>query len=177
MPQMTRNAFLVAASLLSLAACGTTDLTARGEVIATFEGAMTGFTFEQDTRLEAPERDASLGLITGDCEMGRVLGVDGEPAWGVVVEIRRGSVADDLGLASVTIMQRTDSAVEEGRIEVVLGVSQFASGAGVCIVEILYAEADSGMVGLTGDCEVADIDGNTANVTVELDIVGCTVVE
>lgn len=177
MTQMTRTAFLLAASLLSLTACGNTELTARGSVTATFEGAVTGFNFEQDTRLETPMRDAALGLITGDCEMGSILGVDGEPAWGVVVDIRRGSDVDDLGLASVTIMQRTDLLPEEARVEALLGFSQFTSGAGACFVEIGYAEPDGGMVGLTGDCEVADAAGNTATINVALDIVGCSVVE
>jgi len=176
MTETTRTVLLLAAAL-SLGACGSTELTARGDVVATFDGAMSGFTFEQDTRLETPERDASLGLITGDCEMGRVVGAGGEPAWGVVVDIRRGGAVGDLGLASVTIMQRTDSAPSDGRVEAEIGLSHFTSGAGACSVEIPYAEPDGGMVGLSADCEVSDADGNLATLTVNLDIIGCTVVE
>jgi len=173
---MTRTILLFTAAL-ALGACGNTDLTARGEVVATFSGAMSGFTFPEDTRLEAPERDASLGLITGDCQMARVSAADGTPAWGVVIDIRRGGVVDDLGLASVTLMQRTDSDPTEGRVEAEIGVSPFQSGAGTCSLEIPYAEPDGGMVGLSGDCDLTNAAGDTATVHAQLDIIGCAVVE
>lgn len=174
MTEMTRHATILA-SALCLVACGSSELTARGSVIATFEGATSGFTLLQDTRLETPSRDASLGLITGDCEMARVADVDGAPAWGVIVGLRRGGEITDLGLASVTIMQRTDNDPSAGRIEAELGVVQFTS-AGACTVDVSYASPDGGVVGLNGDCEVSDASGNLATVSVQLDIAGCTVV-
>jgi len=173
---MTRYLF-VAAALLTLSACGNTDLTARGSVIATFEGASTGFQFDEDTRLEAPERDGTLGFITGNCEMAQVMGEDGEPAWGIVVDLMRGRNIDDNGLSSVTIMQRTDAAPSAGWVEAQLGMVSFMSGADTCSVEMNYAEPDSGMLGMSGSCDLQDAEGNMASVAIDLDVIGCTVIE
>ncbi len=173
---MTRTS-LLAVALLALSACGHTDLTARGEVTATFEGTSTGLRFNNDTRLEAPEGDASLGLITGNCEMARVADAEGEAAWGIVVDLRRGGSVEDNGLSSVTIMQRTDTAPDQGRIEAELGMASFTTAAGTCGIDVPYASEDSGLVGLSGTCEVQDAEANVATITVELDIVGCTVVD
>ncbi|MBX3272409.1 MAG: hypothetical protein KF729_19270 [Sandaracinaceae bacterium] len=169
---MNRHLLPALAAFSLLTACGNTELTARGSVVATFEGAESGFSFAEPTRLEVPG-DASLGFITGSCELARV----GEGAYGVVVEIRRGGNIDDNGLSRVTIMQRTDAEVGTGRVEAELGLTQFTSGAAGCAIEVPYAQPDGGTVGLLGDCEVRDTNGNVANLSVDLDIIGCTVLE
>ncbi len=176
MSLMTRYIF-VAATLLTLTACGNTDLTARGSVIATFEGAETGFRFTEDTRLEVPERDGTVGFITGGCQMAPVASADGEPAWGIIVDLDRGTNTGDNGLSRVTIMQRTDAAPTAARVEAELGMVSFMSGADGCSIEFDYATPDSGMIGMMGTCGVQDADGNTATVAVDLDIIGCTVLE
>ncbi|MCB9591949.1 MAG: hypothetical protein H6719_04385 [Sandaracinaceae bacterium] len=172
MPVTTRH-LLIAAALLSLTACGNTELTARGSVTARAGSLESPFIFDQPTRLEVPERDAALGLITGSCEMAKVA----DDTWGIVVEIRRGGTIDDNGLASVTIMQRTDAEPGTGRIEAELGTTSFTSSADSCAIEVEYAEPDSGMVGLLGDCGLQDAAGNEATISVDLDLIGCTVLE
>ena len=162
----------------ALTGCNHDDgLTARGSVIADVGGTRTGFSFPDETRIDQPDAGGALGLITGSCEMGRVAGADGSEQWGIVVEIRRGSTVDDLGLDSVTIMQRTDAEPTAGRVEAQLGTAPYTSGSAGCTLEIAYAVEDGGMVGLTGGCDVADESGaNSATVAVDLDLAGCTVI-
>ncbi|MEQ9699289.1 MAG: hypothetical protein RLO54_15745 [Sandaracinaceae bacterium] len=172
---MIRRTLLVSlfASLLLVACGGDHGLTARGSVTADADGRSTGFAFPDDTRLDVAG-DGAAGLVTGECEMAKV----GEDAWGLVVTIRRGATVDDLGLSSVTIMQRTDADPSAGRVEAELGTTLYSPAAGAtCQVDVPYAVDDGGMVGLTGDCAVQDVDGNTATVSVELDLVGCTVID
>lgn len=171
---MTRHLLVAAAALVSLTACGNTDLTARGRVIASYGGTERGFTFTENTRLEVPERDASTGFITGSCEMAQV----GPDTWGIVVEIRgSGAPSDESPLTSVTIMQRTDAEPGTGHVEAVIGGETFTSGTEGCAIEIPYAERDSGMVGITGDCGVTNDAGDEASIAVELDLIGCSVLE
>jgi hypothetical protein len=145
-------------------------------VIADVGGTRTGFQFPEDTRLDQPDSGSALGLITGSCEMGRVAGADGSDQWGLVVSIQRGSTVDDLGLDSVTIMQRTDAEPTEGRVEAELGATSYTSGSAGCVVELAYVSDDGGMVGLTGSCDVDDGGANTANIAIDLDLAGCTVI-
>ena len=166
----------LAAALFALAGCEESDdLTARGEVTATLDGASTGFSLDHGHWREAPRAHASLGRVTGDCSMRRVANADGQTSWGVIVSIRRGGEVDESRLASMTIMQRSDSRAEDGRVEAELGMTRFVSR-NRCSVEMNYADAEGGMVGLTSQCEVADAAGNAARVTVELEIMGCDVV-
>lgn len=152
-------------------------LTARGSVIADVGGTRTGFQFPDETRIDQPDGGGALGLITGSCEMGRVAGADGSDQWGIVVQIQRGSTVDDLGLDSVTIMQRTDAEPTAGRVEADLAATSYTSGSAGCTVEFAYVSDDGGMVGLTGSCDVADEGGaNTANIAIDLDLAGCTVI-
>jgi len=156
---------------------GENGLTVRGSVEVDAGGAMTGFSFPNDVRIDEAEASAE-GRVTGLCEMRQMRGAEGEDVWGVIVEIHRGGTVDDLGLASLTVMQRTDAAAGEGRVEAELGTTLYTSDAGAaCTVDIPYAVRDSGMVGLTADCEVRDADNDVANVTLELDLVGCAVAE
>lgn len=178
---MTLRTFLVALSttvVAFVAGCGGENgLTVRGSVEVDTGDATTGFNFPHDVRIDEVEA-SSVGRVTGLCEMRRVRGRDGEQTWGVVVEIHRGGVVDDRGLASLTIMQRSDAAPDGGRVEAELGTTHYASGAGGdCSVEMPYAVRDSGMVGLTAHCELRDASGETAAVQLELDLVGCTVAE
>ncbi|MCA9609094.1 MAG: hypothetical protein KC619_26010 [Myxococcales bacterium] len=169
---MTRH-LLVALALVSLSACGSNDLTARGSVIASYGGTERGFDFVENTRLEAPEGGGVSGIVTGSCEMAAV----GDGVYGIVVEIHGGNPAgDDFPLTSVTIMQRSDSLAETGSIEATIGESTFTSSAG-CSLVVPYAEADSGMVGLAGDCTVMNDTGEEATLSIDLDLIGCTVLE
>lgn len=165
-----RTAFVsLLGSVLFLVGCGGDHgLTARGSVTAEADGRTTGFTFPSDTRIDVAG-DGAAGLVTGECEMAQV----GEDAWGLVVTIRRGATVDDLGLSSVTLMQRTDAEPSAGRVEAELGTTSYG---GACEIDVPYAVEDGGMVGLTGSCEVTDADGQTARVELELDLVGCTVI-
>lgn len=170
---MTRL-LLVALALVSLSACGNTELTARGSVVASYGGTERGFSFVENTRLEAPERDGLAGIVTGSCEMAPV----GEGAYGIVVEIRGGNpTGDDFPLTSVTIMQRSDADPATGSVEAVIGESRFLSGAAGCSVQVEYATPASGMVGLVGDCSVMNDAGDEATLSIELDLIGCTVLE
>jgi hypothetical protein len=166
------------ASFALLGACGGDNgLTVRGSVQADTGDARTGFSFPEDVRIDEAEASGE-GRITGLCEMRQMRRVDGEDVWGVIVELHRGGTVDDLGLASLTVMQRTDATPDEGRVEAELGTTLYTSDAsGRCSVEIPYAVRDSGMVGLTADCDVQDADGNPATVALELDLVGCTVAD
>ena len=170
---MTRP-LLVALALVSLTACGSNDLTARGSVVASYGGTERGFNFPTDTRLEVSERDAASGIITGSCEMAAV----GDGVYGIVVEINGGNpTGDDFPLTSVTIMQRSDALPESGSVEATIGESSFTSGSAGCSIEVPYADADSGMVGLVGDCAVMNDAGDEASLSIELDLIGCTVLE
>lgn len=162
-----------------LAGCGgETGLTVRGSAEVDTGDAQTGFQFPEEVRIDEVEASAE-GRVTGLCEMRQMRGeADDEDVWGVVVEIHRGGTVDDLGLTSLTVMQRTDAAAEEGRVEAELGATLYTSDAGgACSVEVDYAVRDSGMVGLIGTCEVQDPDGNPADVDLELHLVGCRVAE
>ncbi len=150
-------------------------LSVRGAVVSETRGA---FTFDQDYRLDSPPEGFG-SVFTGECEMARVGGTDAEPVWGVVATIRRGNDIDDLGLASVTVMQRTDQDAADGRVEATFGVTEFTSANGAtCNLEIPYLDDGSGgMVGVMGDCEVGDGNGATEQLTITLDLTGCTVID
>ena len=87
----------------------------------------------------------------------------------------RGGMVDDQGLSSLTLLQRTDALPENGRVELELGTTPFASREGECRLDIDYLVEDSGMLGLSGGCETYDQAGRAASVSVGLDLVGCTV--
>lgn len=156
--------------------CSNDDgLSARGSVVSETRGT---FEFTQDTRLDGPPEGLD-GVFTGSCEMAAVAPAEGDAEhYGVVMTIRRGNDVDDLGLAEVTIMQRTDADPGAGRVEAVFGMTDFTSdAAGPCTIEIPYAERDAGIVGLTGECTLADADGNEETVTIALDVTGCEVID
>jgi len=176
---MTRQ-LLLAASLLALAGCsGNTDLTARGHVTANVDGTPRGFSFPNDIRLDAPEPGTAEGLITGTCEMAEVEDPErGDSSWGVVFTLSGGlNGSDDNPLTSVTIMQRSDADPSAAYVEAEIGGVSHASGSGSCAIDIEYATEDSGMVGIVGTCDVTSDAGDTASMDVQLDIIGCTVLD
>ena len=177
---MIRRTLLVASLLVASAALGAcggdTGLIARGAVEVDTGTARTGFSFPNDVRIDGVD-DTGVGRVRGLCELHRVYDDPSTEQYGVVVEILRGFESEEQGLASLTVMQRTDAFPEEGRVEVELGTTPYASRDGECHMEIEYAVADGGMLGLSGACEVYDADGNAASAVVTLDFAGCAVVE
>lgn len=176
---MTRQ-LLLAATLLALVGCsGNTDLTARGHVTANVDGTPRGFSFPNDIRLDAPEPGTGEGLITGTCEMARVEDpVGGDSSWGVVFTLEGGiNDSDDNPLTRVTIMQRSDADPAAAYVEAEIDGVTHTSGSGACAIDLEYVTEDSGMVGIAGACDVASDAGDTAAIEVELDIIGCTVLD
>lgn len=168
----------VALSLFAVLAFGCSNnegLSVRGSVRSLNTGE---FNFDTDYRLDSPPEGYG-SVFTGECEMAQVLGVDGEPAWGIVATVRRGNDIEDPGLDSVTIMQRTDRALTDAHVDAVFGMTEYSStGAGGCSVEIPYAlPDDGGVVGLTGSCEVINADGNSETLDIALDFTGCDVID
>ncbi|MFK7989902.1 MAG: hypothetical protein AB8I08_28035 [Sandaracinaceae bacterium] len=169
------STLLVACAML-LGACGGDEgLLASGSVTVEGTDLSTGFSFPADVRIDGIDAGGD-GRIRGTCDMNRVYDIPQEDHYGVVVEILRGFESDDdRALTSLTVMQRTDAPAENGRIEVMLGTTAYTSREGECQMAVEYAA--SGMVGLTGACDVYDADGESVNTVVSLDLAGCTVTE
>lgn len=176
---MMRRLSLSVSSILvlavaGLAGCGGDDgLTVRGSVEVMGDELQTGFPFPSDVRIDGVDTSTS---ITGTCELRRLAVEDELDHFGVVVEMHRGTV-EDRGLASITIMQRTDSLPEDGRVDLTLGTTAFASREGECQIDIDYVTGDGGVVGLSGACDTYDENGAVASAVIGLDLIGCTVSE
>lgn len=176
---MTRRLLLSVSSILvlalaGLAGCGGEEgLTVRGSVEVMGEELQTGFPFPSDVRIDGVDTSSS---ITGTCELRRLDVEDELEHYGVVVEMHRGTI-EDRGLASITIMQRTDSVPEDGRVELALGTTGFASREGECQIDIDYVTGDGGVVGLSGACDTYDENGAVATAVIGLDLMGCTLSE
>lgn len=159
---------------LALSACGSSGgLTAQGSVAVTTDDATRRFDFPTETRLDG----TAAGRFTGMCVLRRMREADGTAYWGATVEVRSGGTApgDDFPLQRVTVVQSTAADPSRGHLEVELGGVLMKTVEGACSVELRYVLPD-GVVGLSSDCEVADMDDTQrAQVALELDVAGCDV--
>ncbi len=170
---MTPSRLIHSCLALAIAAlavgCGSDDeLTVSGEAAVTFApDYVERFTFEGQTQLQKDDLAAGTeGVFGGHC----VLSEGGLTAVDVSVD-RPGASA---GLTELRIQAEAD---EGGAMRAVVdGVAyDGTSDAGACSIRTLYAMTHDGTAGVEVDCDVADVDGNTATASADLHFTGCLV--
>lgn len=170
---MTRRILLPLLALPLLAACGDAGLTAQGSVTVTSPGpTVRTFDLPSQTRLDG----SSPARFTGACHLLRTMDAEGYEQWGVTMDIHSGGTnpGDVTPLTRVSVMHNTGAPAESGRVEIELGGVTYAPVDGECTVTVPYALAD-GVVGVTSQCTVSSASGDTAEVSLELDLAGCSV--
>jgi hypothetical protein len=156
------------ASMLLTACGGDRGLTVMGSVAVTDgEALSTGFPFNQETNLDDPG-----SIPTGTCEVRRNVDDTGAVQWGVVA-VLNGTVREGRGLSSITVMGNTADAAS-GRVEAQLGTTAYTSDDRECEIVVEYLHHSQ--VSIRGGCDIADANGEDAHAEIDLEYVGCNVV-
>jgi hypothetical protein len=169
---MTPSHLILALLLAGVAAgCGANDeLTVRGDAAITFTpDYVERFTFDAETQLQKDDLAAGAeGVFGGHC----VLSQGGLTA--VDVEVERPGASG--GLTSIRIQAEAD---EGGAFRAVVdGVAyDGTSDSGACTIRTLYAMHHDGTAGVEVDCDITDVDGNTATASADLHFTGCMVTD
>lgn len=170
---MTRRILLPLSALLVLCACGDAGLTVQGLVAVTAPGpTVRTFDFSNETRLDG----STPARFTGTCRLLRTLDDEGSEQWGATVDIHSGGTdpRDVTPFTSLSIMQNSGAPESAGRVEVELGGVVYTPIEGACEVAMPYVLGD-GVVGLVSTCKVANENGETVDVELEVDLAGCFV--
>lgn len=162
--------------LVALTACADEDpgyLRVQGVAVVVLEdGTETGFDFPNDVRLDDDRIAPADGRIAGHC----TIGTGGEGEHDVLhVGITR-TVADaesELGLRGLVI--RMDDPLS-GEVQAELGhASLSGSSEAECTLSRPYVERQDGLAAVVADCMLAGPEGESAQLAVDLQFVGCTV--
>lgn len=162
---ITLTVLLAVPATVAMMGCNNSPgLTASGEVTVEANGATTGFTFEEITRLDGA---APNGAITGTC----TLTTDpSHAAYGVVIDLFAPSSTEGRALRGITIMTRTDTPAE-GTIEAELGADTFR---GTCNVDVPFVNGNGQVSVHTEGCTIEGA-GETATVDLALTLSSCTI--
>ena len=159
---------------LLVAGCCEEDpgLTVRGSVAVAFDGAETGFSFAEDTRLADDVLAGYDGPMAGHCTIDPQGPVDR-------AIVRPGEVEEgsrELRSFSATLEEGAE--LSSGQVEIELGTSVLAaSGGAECNLELIYVNTDTGQVGLSAGCLAQSEDGESADLDAELHFRSCEVLE
>lgn len=156
------------------AGCANDDegyLRAQGAAVAVLpDGTETGFDFPNDVRLDDDRIAPADGRLAGHCTIGR--GGEGEHDVLDVAIVRTGEPAeDDLGIRSLTV--HLDDPATGSLTAELAGATFSAESGATCSVSRPYVETRDGLAAVMADCTVADPDGRTAQLIVDLQFVGC----
>lgn len=155
---------LLAVSVLSslLAGCADDDyLRVSGSAdVELDDGTTSGFSFDDDTRLDDDRASEVSGAVAGHCTI---------TSDTLDVGLER-SEEEGLGLRSLTIRIGDDSST----VTAFLGGEEYMGAPPEeCTVEELYRDADEGVAAVELDCALYDAAGTRVESTAELHFAGC----
>lgn len=165
------------AVLLASGCCAEEEgLTVRGSVVVTLDEAETGFFFNDDTRLVAPDSAEAGDLVSGRC----TIDASGQGLGSVEVDlVRPGEV--EPGSRAIRAFEATfvDAVGQvEGEVSADLGGTRFeAAGGAGCELHLIYVNTETAQAGLEASCQLQSADGEGATLEASLHFRDCELAE
>ncbi|MFW5926006.1 MAG: hypothetical protein ACOCV4_07550 [Myxococcota bacterium] len=162
-------------AVAALVACGGGEdaPTVMGSVTVAIDDTVTGFRFDEPTRIEDDRVAAGDGRLAGHCTFSEPR--EGEPDR-VSVGVMRTDGDDDLGLREIRVAVDEEGRGSTGYVRADVGGQLYlAEGlpADTCRVAPLYLDRGAARAQVAVDCEVPGPDGVPAVVEADLEFAGC----